>query len=159
LVSTALFCLAAGPGYELIAEGRGLLGIVRGAGPGEGRLGRAAGRLQAGVQVCGQKPRPERAQHVAVQPPAVLKADLELGGMHVHVHGVGRQVDPQEGDRVATRKQQSSIGLAQRVLQRAVADVPAVEKQILHPRVRAAVAGVGHEAPQVDARLAALDGY
>ncbi len=63
--------------------------------------------------------------------------------MHVDVDHLGRHVDPQKRDRIAPREQQPAIGLAQGVLQRAIANRAAVEKQILQAGVGPAVVGGG----------------
>ena len=71
--------------------------------------------------------------------------------MHVDVDQLGRHVEPQEADRLPAGEQQAAIGFAERVLQRAVADRPAVEKQVLHPAGGAAVHRIGDEAGERDA--------
>ena len=43
-----------------------------------------------------KKLRPQRAQQLAVEPPAVLEADFELRGMHVDVDHLGGIVEPQK---------------------------------------------------------------
>ena len=95
-----------------------------------------ARRLAAGREIGRQKLRPQRAEQLAVQPAAVLEADFLLRRMDVHVDHLGRHVEPQEADRLPAREQQAAIRFAQRVLQRPVADRPAVEKQVLHPAGR-----------------------
>ena len=77
--------------------------------------------------------------------------------MDVHIDQLGRHLQHQEGDGKAADHQQAAIGFAQGVLQGPVADVPAVEKEILHPVVAAALAGMGHVAGQLHLVLDALD--
>ena len=77
--------------------------------------------------------------------------------MDVHVDEIRGHLDRQKRNRKTAREQQAPVRLAQSVLQRAVADMPTVEKQILHPIVRAALAGMGHVTGQTDVAVAALD--
>ena len=104
-----------------------------------------------------QKLAPQRGQQLAVEPAGILEADFQLRGMDVHVDHFGRHLHRQKGDRLAADHQQPAIGLAQGVLQRPVADVPAVEKEILHPVVAAALAGMGRIAGERHLVLDALD--
>jgi len=99
-------------------------------------------------QVGGQELGANRREQLAVKPAGVLEAHLELGRVNIHVDQLGRHVEPQERDRVAPGHQQPAIGLAQGVLQRAVANETTVEQQILHPVVRPTVGRVGHVAGQ-----------
>ena len=98
--------------------------------------GQVSGRRAAGREVGRQELRPQRAEQLAVEPAAVLEADFLLRGMHVDVDQLGRHVEPQEANRLPAREQQAAVGLAERVLQRAVADRAAVEEQVLHPAGR-----------------------
>ena len=66
--------------------------------------------------------------------------------MNVHVDHVGRHFKRQQRDRIAACHQQPTVGLTQGVLQSPVADEAAVEKQVLHPVVAAALARMGHVA-------------
>ena len=54
----------------------------------------------------------------AIQPPRILEPHFLLRRMHVHIHQVGRHLQPQEANRLPARQQQAAIRLAQRVLQR-----------------------------------------
>ena len=77
--------------------------------------------------------------------------------MHVHIHQLRRHLEPQEANRLPAGEQQPAIRLAQRVLQRAVANRPAVEKQVLHPAGRPAVHRIGDEAAERHAVALAVD--
>ena len=113
----------------------------------ESRGGFHSGHCRLGgermIQIGREEPRAEGSQELAIQPASVLEADLELRRMDVHIDQFGRHLHRQKRDRLTTDHQQSAIGLAQGVLQRPIADVPAVEEKILHPVVAAALAGVG----------------
>ena len=108
-------------------------------------------------QIGGQELAPQGAQQLAVEPAGVLEADFELGRMDVDVDQLGRHLEHEEGDGKAADHQEAAIGLAQRMLQGPVADVPPVEKEILHPVMAAALAGMGHVAGQLHLVLDALD--
>ena len=58
---------------------------------------------------------------------------------------VGRHVEPQKADRLPTCQQQAAVRFAEGVLQRAIANRPAVEEQVLHAIVGAAVHRVGDD--------------
>ena len=132
----------------VVAAGRVLVGFARRVAAGEMRLRAQIGRQELAAQ---------RGQQLAVEPAGVLEADFELRGMNVHVDHLGRHLHRQEGDRLAADHHQPAIGLAQGVLQRPVADVPPVEKEILHPVVAAALAGMGRVAGERHLVLDALD--
>ncbi len=63
--------------------------------------------------------------------------------MYVHVNQIRRHVQGEKCDWIPAGQEQPAIGLAQGVLQGAVADVSPVKKKILHPIVAAALAGMG----------------
>ncbi len=135
---------------DKLAHRAARLGLVAACGDGPARV-----RFAAGREVGGEKLRPQRAEQLAVEPAAVLEADFLLRGMHVDVDHLGRHVEPQKADWLPTREQEAAIRLAQRVLQRAVADRPAVEEQVLHPTRGAAVHRIGDVTGERDAvRLA-----
>ncbi len=62
----------------------------------------------------------------------------------------------QKADGKATDHQQSSIGLAERMLQRAIADMAPVEEQVLHSIVAATDRRIGYEAVQANLFMLAL---
>ena len=64
----------------------------------------------------------------------------------------------EEANRKPPGQQQSAIGFAQGVLQRAIANESAVEKQVLHPIVGPIVRRVGDMAKQPHVAVLALDG-
>ena len=105
-------------------------------------------RRPARLQIRRQKLRPQRAQQLAVQPARVLKPHFLLRRMHVHIHQLRRHLQPQKTNRLPAREQQPAIRLAQRVLQRPIANRPAVEKQVLHPAGRPAVHRIGDVAAE-----------
>ena len=74
------------------------------------------------------------------------EADFQFRRMHVDVDHVGRHIDREERDRIAAYHEQPSKGLGQRVLQGAIADVPAIEEDILHAIIAVALAGMSHAA-------------
>ena len=113
--------------------------------------------LGLGGQVGGEELAAERGEQLAIEPAAVAEADLQLGGMDVHVDHVGRHLDGEKGDRIASHHEQPAIGLGQGVLQGVVADVPAVEEQVLHAVIAAALAGMGHAAADPHVAVAAFD--
>ena len=76
--------------------------------------------------------------------------DIDVDRVRGHLHG-------QEGDGIAAHHQQPAIRLAEGMLERPVADVPAVQEEILHSVVAAALAGMGDIARKLDFALAALD--
>ena len=100
-------------------------------------------RLHLGGQVGAQEFRPEGREELAIELPRVLEADLELCRMDVHINLVGRHFQGEDRDREAADHEETSVRLAQRVLQRAVADRPSVEEKVLHPVVAAALARMG----------------
>ena len=122
-----------------------------------GRVLHGARRLDADGQVGLEELAPQGAQQLAVDPARILESHLELRGMDVHVDHLRRRLDAQEGDGKAAGHQQAAIGLAEGVLQRSVADVAAIEQQVLHAVVAAAVAGMAHVAGQPDRAAGAFD--
>lgn len=77
--------------------------------------------------------------------------------MNVDVGQVGRHVEPQKANRIAACKQQAAIGFAQGVLQRPIANVAAVEKQVLQAIIRPTVLWVGCVPLERDRRIDTLD--
>ncbi len=77
--------------------------------------------------------------------------------MHVDVDLVGWHDELQKSDRVAACEQQSAIGLRQGVLQGSVADVAAVEEDVLMFVAAATVIRIGHIARDADRSVLALD--
>ena len=63
--------------------------------------------------------------------------------MDVHIDRLRRHLQAQEGDRKAAGEQEAAIGLAQGVLQRAIANEPPVEQQILRAVIGPAVLRIG----------------
>ena len=110
-----------------------------------------------GRQIGRQKPRAQRAEQLAIQPAAVLKADFELRRMDVHIDGLRRHFDLQHGHRISAGQQQPAIRFAQGMLQRPIADRAAVEKQILHLLIAAALRRIGDVAGQPHVAVAAFD--
>src|SRR3989304_3469339 len=62
--------------------------------------GPTGGRPTAGLEIGREELRPQRAEQLAIEPAAVLEADLLLGGMDVDVDHLRRHVEPQEADRL-----------------------------------------------------------
>jgi hypothetical protein len=77
--------------------------------------------------------------------------------MDVDVDGVGRHVEPQERDRKAAGQKQASIRLGQGMLQAPVANEAAVQEQVLHSRVRAAVIRTRDEPREPHVAVAVVD--
>ena len=76
------------------------------------------------------------------------KAHFALGGMDVHVHLFGRQVEEQHESRVALVVQDVLIGLAQSVAGDFVAHETPVDEEILRIPIAARIGGQGGEALQ-----------
>jgi hypothetical protein len=66
--------------------------------------------------------------------------------MHVHVHHLGGQVEPQERDRLPAREQQAPIGLLHRVQDGPVAERTTGDEQVLQTRAGHVVLGTADEA-------------
>ena len=77
--------------------------------------------------------------------------------MHIHVDRVRRHVDAQKRNRITAGQNQSAVSFAQRMLQSPIADGPAVEEHILHPRMAARVGRMGDETGQPHVAVAAFD--
>ena len=97
-------------------------------------------------QIGGQELAPQRGQQLAVKPAGVAGS-----GLRASWDGRSRRPSRaasrgEKRDRIAAHHEQPAIGLAQGVLQGMVADVAAVEKQVLHAVIAAALAGMGHVA-------------
>ena len=86
-------------------------------------------------QVCEeiqlQKAISNRSQQQTIQRLTVLKSDFSLGGVNIHVHQMRRHFQEQKADRVPAGHQQSAVGLSQSMLQTAVLNPAAIEKQEL----------------------------
>ena len=83
------------------------------------------------------RPRSRRAEScparssTARRPRRIAEAHLDLGGMHVHVHAVRLHLQAQEDRREAAALQPAAIRLGDGALDDAVADVSAVEEDVL----------------------------
>lgn len=77
--------------------------------------------------------------------------------MNVDVDRCRRHLQMEEADGEAARQQQSAVRFAEGVLQRTVADEPAVQEKILHPVVWPAMGWVGDVARELNAIVIALN--
>ena len=103
--------LALGPINKLLPH-LGGAGLVASRLPRYGGPFFPAGRgLGQRGQVGGQELAANRGEQLAVEPAAVAEADLQLRGMDVDLNHVGRHLDGEESDRIASHHEQSSIGL------------------------------------------------
>ena len=93
------------------------------------RLGRR--RVQAGDEVFLVEPIAHGGQEQRIQSARVAETDLRLGRMYVDIDMVGREIEEQKRDRITARHQQAAIALLHGMSERAVADPPAVEKEVL----------------------------
>ena len=97
----------------------------------------------------------QRGQQLAVDSPAVLEPHFQFCRMNVDVDQIRGHLQPEESDRRAAGQQQAAVGFAQRMLQRAIADVPAVQEQVLHAVVAPAVVRIRHVSGQADLAVVA----
>jgi hypothetical protein len=90
-------------------------------------------RLRPGPAAAGDH-LAQTTAHQVVHRPAVAKAHLGLGRVHVHVHQLGRQVQVQHVSRLATVVEHVLIGLARGMGEQLVAHQAAVDVPVLQVR-------------------------
>ncbi len=122
------------------------------------RIRRRGLRPDAMGHVGRQKMVAKRLQQAAVDASAVGEADFQFGRVNVDVDQLRRHRHPKETHRVAADHQQPAVGFTKGVLQRAIADVASVEKQVLHAGVAAADRRVTDVTLNADLRIIAVDG-
>ena len=125
--------------------------------PGGVGVRRQRRRLDPRRQVGAEELLPQRGQQLAVDSSAILEAHFQFRRMNIDVDQIRGHLQTDKGDRRAAGQQQTAIGFAQRMLQRTVADVPAVQEQVLHAVVGPAVVRIRHVSGQAD--LAVVAGH
>jgi len=138
-------CVLGQTGWRLQGVGRaprrrtGPLGQPgpRALGP-EGPQRRARHGARRPVPRSGQR-MAQRREDQPAHHPRLAKPDLGLGGMHVHVHPLGRTVQKQRRRRVPALRQQIRVGRAQRAKQQLVAHRASVDEEKLRHRSAARI--------------------
>ena len=125
--------------------------------PGGVGVRRQRRRLDPRRQIGAEELLPQRGQQLAVDSSAVLESDFQFCRMNVDVDQIRGHLQTDKSDRGTAGQQQAAIGFAQRMLQRPVADVPAVQEQVLHAVVGPAVVRIRHVSGQAD--LAVVAGH
>ena len=115
----------------------------------------SAGRTPADSTSSGARRRAERvddraAQHL-VDERLIEEAHFRLRRMDVDVHAIGRQLDEQVHFRAALLDRRDAVGLLNRVRDRAVATIAAVDEDVLRPAHGSLLAERGDEAAIRDA--------
>ncbi|GBD08332.1 hypothetical protein HRbin22_00566 [Candidatus Thermoflexus japonica] len=81
----------------------------------------------------GRRGLPQRAMHRpldgAEHPVWIPEADLDLGGVHIHIHLLRRQLHPQEGPGIAAGREQGVIGLQDRGRQHTILHPASVHEE------------------------------
>jgi hypothetical protein len=112
--------------------------------------GSGVGEFDAGLEGEELEFVAECFEELAVESLAILKADFAFVGVDVDVDESGREFEEEEADGVSSDHEESAVGFGESVLEAAVLDPAAVEKEELVAASGAAECGFADIAPESD---------